>query len=400
MSHFVVTVCLPDEKVQRDGIEPTLANVLAPFYEGMEVEPYRDYEKDSPTSFWWTRSVMESAESYRELTGVGPNDPVTKALDDTSLRERARVMAIKRLTNPVAGGNAELLAETDITTGTEAVLRKVEEWRKGYEYSLFMNDMVTWPQVIELYKRYFDNESTEEMFYDEELDRMYTMSTYNPASQWDWYVIGGRWKGRLMSTAFAPDQSIVHGQPGSLGTTMGNPPVDAEHRVYCDGGQVHALDFEYMRTETARKGLERFDAWQAIVDKHGMPQSWQQIYSQVQIGTITMQQARAQYNEQPAIKEARGDHMKHDGIVDFFDGCPVQIFGTSRKEFEQQHRNNALVGYALVTLGGEWTAPGKMGWFGISSDGDGEAEAFKVQANKYIDALAPDSWIVNVDCHI
>ena len=54
--------------------------------------------------------------------------------------------------------------------------------------------------------RYSDGGDT--MNHDAELDRAYSMSTYNPLSRWDWYQLGGRWTGRtcalrLVATAVA-----------------------------------------------------------------------------------------------------------------------------------------------------------------------------------------------------
>jgi len=194
-----------------------------------------------------------------------------------------------------------------------------------------------------------------------------------------------------------PHHSLVNGRPGSFGDN-GNPVVGEEMRVYCDGGQVQALDFEFMRAEKARQGLERYDAWTAIVQKHGQPEAWADLCAKAELGELTWDEARSRYHTHPAIKEARGEFGESDGIVGIFTS-PEEEFGTTREEYEQQMRDAAMVGYAMVTLSGEWTAPGHMGWFGMSSDGPGEREAFRVQANKYLDSLSPDTWIVQVDCH-
>jgi hypothetical protein len=53
-----------------------------------------------------------------------------------------------------------------------------------------------------------------------------------------------------------------------------------------------------------------------------------------------------------------------------------------------------------VTLDGEWVAPGEMGWWGMSSDGPGEREGYRIAVNKYIDSLSPKTWLVVLDCHI
>ena len=60
---------------------------------------------------------------------------------------------------------------------------------------------------------------------DEEYERVgiddfgvFTMSTYNPDSRWDWWIIGGRWTGFFKLTAEALDRatSAVPRNPGGL----------------------------------------------------------------------------------------------------------------------------------------------------------------------------------------
>jgi hypothetical protein len=63
-------------------------------------------------------------------------------------------------------------------------------------------------------------------------------------------------------------------------------------------------------------------------------------------------------------------------------------------------RRAAVPGYALVTLEREWVAPGRMGWFGMSSDGPGEKTGYHIAVNAYLDALDPNAYVVLVDCHI
>lgn len=398
MTHFVVTVCVRDEDVQTEGLQAALEAILAPYSEELVVEPYRDYEKSSPTEFWWTKSVRHGADNWAQLMQLQPGQQFDDAqldtqLDIMSLQNRARRLAIERLSTSEFASDGGLLAEADVERAADGILKEADRWRMDWQYSQRLGEQPTWPQIIALYDEYYDHDAAEGTnFYDEELDKIYTMSTYNPLSKWDWWTIGGRWQDSLISTPFAPEESLVR-------RTRTLPAEAAEGRQYCDGGQVHALDFEFMRAETTRKGLERYDAWAALVDKHGQPEPWQELMSKVDMKELSIQVARQRYNDHPAIRAARGDFGKNDGIVGWFD-CPEEVFGTSREEFEQRERDRAMIGYALVTLEGNWTAPGEMGWFAMSSDGPGEAEAFKVQANKYLNSLSADTWIVNVDCHI
>lgn len=406
MTHYVVTVCLSDEDVQKEGIDAALDRAMDPFSENLPVEPYRAYEKTSPSQFWWVESCRRLAANYAELYGLQSGELLyglqSDELDDpqfdaVSVRERAHQMAIKRITDSKIFEPGTVLAERDIEHAAETILRESKAWRVGWDVSQLLGEMPTWPQVVEQFNHRFDETDGETMFYDEEMDRAYTMSTRNPNGKWDWFVVGGRWQRSLISVPFAPEGSLVRGEPGSFGDN-GNPVVDQEKRMYCDGGQVHALDFEFMRAEQARKGLERYDTWTEIVQKHGQPEAWADLCAHAELGDLTWDEARQRYHTHPAIKAARGEFGKSDGIIGFL-GSPEEEFGTTREEFEQQQRNAALVGYALLTVGGNWTAPGHMGWFGTSSDGPGERDAFTIQANKYLDALSPDTWIVQVDCH-
>ncbi|MFI5496617.1 hypothetical protein [Actinoplanes sp. NPDC051859] len=40
-----------------------------------------------------------------------------------------------------------------------------------------------------------------------------------------------------------------------------------------------------------------------------------------------------------------------------------------------------------------------MGWFGLSSDGTGERDAYHAEVNSYLDRLHDDDTIVVLDCH-
>ena len=60
----------------------------------------------------------------------------------------------------------------------------------------------------------------------------------------------------------------------------------------------------------------------------------------------------------------------------------------------------AVPGYATISTDGRWMAPGKMGWFGVSSDSTDDRIGYWEAANAYIEALPDDTWLVALDCHI
>lgn len=105
--------------------------------------------------------------------------------------------------------------------------------------------------------------------------------------------------------------------------------------------------------------------------------------------------AREQYRVQPRVQAARDSEEFR-----FSFKCLITEFSVSRESYIEKARNEAVPGYALVTPEGEWVAPGKMGWFGMSSESAEDKAMFKAKCNGYLESLSPDTILVAVDCHI
>lgn len=130
MSHYTVAV------ISRTGTEDEVNKLLAPFYEGMEVEEYVSRTR---------REIIEEGKANKELW-----------LEKLSKEDTPKETLIEVLTHPSYDRTRRLLAaETD------------QDFYEAEAYS----DSVG-PDGDEL-------------------------STYNPDSKWDWYDIGGRWSGDL-----------------------------------------------------------------------------------------------------------------------------------------------------------------------------------------------------------
>ena len=140
--------------------------------------------------------------------------------------------------------------------------------------------------------------------------------------------------------------------------------------------------------------LPAYDRWVEIVKEHGQPPAWADLCGLVDLKELSIEEARRRYNTHPAIKAAC------DADISGYGEGPEVMYGTSREEFERLARLEAVPGYALVTLDGEWVAPGRMGWFGMSTDGPGEREDYNIAVNKYLDSMRPETFLVVLDCHI
>ena len=57
--------------------------------------------------------------------------------------------------------------------------------------------------------------------------------------------------------------------------------------------------------------------------------------------------------------------------------------------------------YAVITPDGEWHAPGRMGWFGCSSESADESrDWYGHYKERFLDAADPDWILTIIDCHI
>lgn len=344
MSHYTVTVCLkPDSATfTNEQVEDAVTEALAPFDENKSVDPYREYEDGIAEDHW---SVKH-------------------------LREEGLIPAGAPVSWPVL----------------------IDAYNKKYHPSVppALEHNTIDPLSLDL------DTSNDALFYDQEKDQAYSVSTYSPKSKWDWWSIGGRWQRSILAKTGAPSEFLVFGRSGAFGDN-GNPYVTEELGYYCDGGKLEYLDLEGMRNERAKSELRMYDRWQEIVELHGKPSSWDSFRTLAQAEVYTIDIARELYNSQPAIVAAKEGE---DPVMGFFAPCPVETFGMSREKFEEIARANAVAGFALLTAEGEWVEKGEMGWFGVATDTVDSRAAYREVANKYIDSLPPSAWIVQVDCHI
>jgi len=364
MSHFSVLITLP-AGTPPERIEDEIGRRMERWDENRDVEPYRDYEEGAPADYWWVSSVRSGAEHHRNGTGIKPHDP------------------------DMLGWSSER------TRRTPAEQRA--EFAKDAEWSERLGDHPTWETVATLYNDRFgrgkelstegDASDSETLHYDPESGRAYMISTRNPESMWDYWRIGGRWCGYFIATDPGPGLLTAH-------RSWDSPEVPADGKTRADGGPKRLLDFGAMRDEAAAEASAEYDKWDAVCADTPVARSWSDIYSLVEVGELARDEARKRYNDQPRIRAA-----KAAGIDDW--DCPVEKFMSGREEYVAEARRAAVPGYALVTLDEEWVAPGRMGWFGMSSDEAGTRTAYRSSVNAYLDEkVADDDLVVVLDCHI
>ncbi len=161
-------------------------------------------------------------------------------------------------------------------------------------------------------------------------------STYNPKSKWDWYSVGGRYRGQLLLRN--PEAEKIIGRPGIF---QNEPIGDTDVALKAD------IDFEAM---DARSRVQAEQTWDELQNDPTMPKF---LYD------IREDDTRESYLERQAGPWAP---------------------------------------YAIVK-DGEWYEQGKIGWFGTASD-EQEPKDWQEIVDSLIQNSEPDALFTIVDCHI
>ena len=323
MSHFSVVVCL-DGEVTKATVDARLEQVMAPWDENKEIEPYRSYENGSPAEHWLYGALRRHAEEYAAGTGIKPYKPDEPGWSSASSKETPEQQRAAQK------ADADLFASLPVP--------------------------VTWADIVKLYnERYGDDGET--LLLSEDGTRAYTMSTYNPESKWDYWRVGGRWGGYFTYRADCAAQVIK--------TERGWDSPDVVMPTHCDGGPKSALDIKAMREEKAAGARKLYAEYQEVIAGTPAALPWSAFRDNVSEGNgYTIEQARDEYHSQPRVEAiSRSETFKWRDDV-------IGEFSVSEALYVRARACRALPGYATITTDGPWMAPGKMGWFGMGSDDD------------------------------
>jgi len=170
--------------------------------------------------------------------------------------------------------------------------------------------------------------------------------TYNPNSQWDWYVIGGRWSGFFKLKA--------HAKSGRYGEKSLLSSVQENKEGYAD--QLLKKDFD-LAGELEKREKECEENWEL-------------------------------YNS---------EQYKYKKITDKYFGSSWGIQQDDTLE-SYKGRHAGYCTYAILH-NGEWIEKGSMGAFGISDDKVTD-EQWDRQWRKFVESLPENTQLTVVDCHV
>lgn len=196
-------------------------------------------------------------------------------------------------------------------------------------------------EIFKKYKEYHD--------YDD-WDGDNIISTYNPKSKWDWYSLGGRWKGTLKLKEGA--KVIKESE-----TSWTNLTEEVEEG-YTDFAQVKDVDFT-----PNLKNVEHYKRF------------WE----------INVENSPLQENE------------KEEDFRSFYNARYYKdTYGTVENYIDDMCN---LKTYAILNHG-EWIEPGAMGWWGINTSTKDSNAVYRQVYKDIIKNLNPEDYLAVVDCHI
>src|SRR5262249_19340826 len=146
----------------------------------------------------------------------------------------------------------------------------------------------------------------------------YTVSTDNRDTQWDYWLIGGRWGGFF---PYKPQHAGLILKPE---TKWDSPDIKPG---YYDGGPKKALDLAAMREARAVRARRRYTEYTDVVKGTPDPLPWRTFADNISPWTgYTLDQAREEYQSQPRIQALKGTAFDEP-----FGDDPAEEFGGERE---------------------------------------------------------------------
>lgn len=167
------------------------------------------------------------------------------------------------------------------------------------------------------------------------------ISTYNPNSKWDWYVIGGRWSGMLKAVGRETDEN---------GNTIFTDR-------YVNEARISDIDF----SSDPEAYAEAIREWEVLVE---------------------------------------GDEQRpgEDFCSFYKPEYYLNYYGTKEKYAEAMA---TFTTYAVVTPNGLWHQKAEMGWFGMDNATPEDSKNWPLHYyERFIKNADPNLIMTIVDCHI
>jgi hypothetical protein len=208
----------------------------------------------------------------------------------------------------------------------------------------------------------------------------------NPKAKWDWYTIGGRWRGYF---PVRPDSKLRVGEPGA-GRNGAEP-------VASDVVRLSEIDLERVRRESEAAVETFWGEWNDFIAGKEFQAFDGPRDRARRIGLLEVRQGPPLPGEEARAVPWRGKVSEDDPRSAWHDVYK----SVTREEFTRDfaHAFCTIAPYATLDENG-WHAPGDMGWLGSSPAVPNATMAHKKAFLGWLKETPADAWLVAVDCHI
>jgi hypothetical protein len=216
----------------------------------------------------------------------------------------------------------------------------------------------------------------------------------NPNRQWDWYVLGGRWRGFFK---VKQGSRALVGAPGVPEAMTG---VREMPEAVADQAYKRDIDFEAMRNDAADGAGAHYDK---VVEAFGgaipMPKwSWKELLKIREAEGVRIDEIRKEYHNQDALKKlekAKKKDTEHKIFGFFFS---LEDYRDGREAFMGRAIRDAFCTHAVLK-DGVWYERGSMGGWGMVAD-EKEGDEWASQTMKLLESVDDDTLLSVYDCHI
>ncbi|HUU87881.1 MAG TPA: hypothetical protein VMX17_09020 [Candidatus Glassbacteria bacterium] len=206
----------------------------------------------------------------------------------------------------------------------------------------------------------------------------------NPNAKWDWYQIGGRWKG--MFPVKTEDETML-GEPG----VFGDPPEET-FKNRADVTRIKNLDVDAIAKESIEAAERYWAKWVALKENKPLKdaQPGDNFFVTMRAHSLGLMDVKDSISEEEESRSKLREDSRYDVYSDI-----------TKSEFMERFISyfNPIQCYAALDENG-WHAPGEVGFFGTSSDSPDEKIEFSNSFyQRFIKNKNPNDWLVVVDCH-
>ena len=179
----------------------------------------------------------------------------------------------------------------------------------------------------------------------------------NPNAKWDWWVVGGRWSGKL---CLKNGERVDEAFKSSL--DFETPRIEAEKEATFEWNRAAAV--------IAGRALEPFETYRENHD--------------------SIDEARKAYWAQEVLVDLNAQAWC-DPFTDY------KSYFVPREDYVRSSGNSAIATFAFLK-DGKWSERGEMGWWAHVSNDQGDD--WTGNFTELLDTVRDDQYIWVVDCHI